>query len=113
MTIRPIRLPLPGDLTHHEALICMWIGSDPPLLKEMRSIAEGDEFEWGDYDLSEAVINMLYDPAYGKAVTDLTRVPRYGGDEQKARVVRSFVPEDSLTGIEADGWARIRGALLA
>lgn len=111
---RPITLPLPADLTHHEALICMWLGSDPPLLGQMRLLVEGDEFQYDDWDLAATVNDMLYDPNYRTGdVPDLLHVVRNCGDPQKAKSVRASVSVDALDDIDEDGWARIRTALLA
>lgn len=112
--IPPLALPLPADLTHHETLIVMWIGSDPPLLEQMRLIAIGNEFEYDDWSLAATVCDMLYDPNYknGK-VPDLLHVMRNSGDLNKVGAIRSQVSERALFDIDADGWARIRTALLA
>lgn len=108
-----INLPLPSDLTHHEALICMWLGSDPPLLESMRKIAVGDESEHNDGELAEAVYAMLYDPFYGVTCADLHHVEFHGGNKGRAAATRVSVPERAMDAIDEDGWARIRTALLA
>jgi hypothetical protein len=109
----PLALPLPSDLTHYETLICMWLGSDLPLLEQMRLLADGDEYEYDDLGLASTVVDMLYDPEYGKTVFDLVHVMRNCGDAAKAAPVRSSVPLTALLDIDMDGWARIRTALLA
>lgn len=111
--IPPLDLPLPADLTHHETLIVMWIGSDPPLLEQMRLIAAGDEFEYGDHDLAATIIDMLYSPSYGYHLTDLSYVSDYGGDTATAANLRISVPLRALEAIDLEGWIRIRTALLA
>lgn len=112
--IPPLALPLPADLTRHEALICMWIGSDPPLLEQMRLLVEGDEFEYDDDELAATVVDMLYDPAYGRQLPDLNHLRGFGGDVvAKAASLRASVPLRALDAIDPEGWARIRAALLA
>lgn len=118
MNIKPIALPLPPNLTHHEALICMWIGSDPPLLEQMRLLITDDEpyspVPYDDTQLSSVIIEMLYDPMYSHFPwKDLLYVRQNCGDISKAAVVRSSVSKRALYDIEEDGWARIRAALLA
>lgn len=117
MTIRPLALPLPADLTHYEALICMWIGSDPPLLEQMRLLVSDDEYIPIPYtytELSSTVWQMLYDPLYSHhPQRDLLYVMQNCGDASKAAILRASVPRRALMDIEEDGWERIRAALLA
>jgi hypothetical protein len=119
MTIRPIALPLPTGLTHYEALICMWLGSDPPLLEQMRLLAAPDERTGQSMDvyLAAEVLNMLYSPEYnpanGRPIPDLLKVMQNCGDPDKARIFRSSVTRRDICDIDMDGWARIRTALLA
>lgn len=112
-----IKLPLPADLTHYEALICMWLGSDPGLLEQTRLLVADDEpYNPIPYDytqLSSVIFEMLYDPLYSHGVPDLLRVMQNGGDASKAQVLRASVPKKALYDIEEDGWNRIRAALLA
>jgi hypothetical protein len=117
MTIRPIKLPLPADLTHDEVLICMWLGSDPPLLEQMRLLVDDEPYNPVPYNytqLSSEVWDMLYDPMYSHHPhRDLFGVMQNGGDATKAEVLRASVSKRALMDIEEDGWNRIRAALLA
>lgn len=118
MTIRSITLPLPANLTHYETLICMWVGSDPPLLEQMRLLIADDEpyspIPYNYTQLSSAIFEMLYDPMYSHfPQKDLLHVMQNCGDASKAAIVRSSVPKRALYDIEEDGWTRIRTALLA
>lgn len=110
-----IKLPLPTDLTHHETLICMWLGSDPPLLARARHLAGGNEIAWGDDDLAEWIGDLLFDPVYRTEnyPGDLVWVDQEGGDVEAARRLRASVPQGQFDAIDKDGWARIRIALLA
>lgn len=116
-----IQLPLPADLTHHEILICMWLGSDLPLLEQMRLLVEGDGFEAkrAAHELGATIYEMLYDPLYSYypqhsyGVPDLLRVMQNGGDTNKARVARASLPKMTLLDMPDEGWMRIRNALLA
>lgn len=109
-----IKLPLPADLTHYEALLCMWLGLDPPLLAAARERAHGEETEYGDDDLAAWLGDLLYDPAYRvTGLKDLVWVDAEGGNVEVARAVRASIPEDKFNDIDNDGWARIRTALLA
>ena len=123
MSIQAIHLPLPTDLTHHEVLICMWLGSDPPLLEQVRLLVADDEpYSTIPYDftqLSSFVFELLYDPLYSYypqhsyGVPDLLHVIQNCGDASKAAVLRASVSKRALYDIEEDGWDRIRAALLA
>lgn len=109
-----IKIPLPSDLSHYETLICMWIGSDPVLLAAARELARGDEFAYGNDDLAEWIITLLYAPEYKTEhyPRDLVWVEQQGGDVSAARTARASLPERALLDINSDGWARIRTALL-
>lgn len=112
-----IRLPLSADLTHYEALICMWFGSDPPLLEQVRILISDEPYNPVPYDysiLSSFVFELLYDPVYSHHPhQDLLHVMQNCGDASKAAVLRASVPKRALYDIEEDGWNRIRAALLA
>lgn len=100
-----IRLPLPADLTHYEVMLCMWIGSDPPLLRQLRDEVESHDLVAPDLHLSMLVSDLLYDLDPGMQI--LTH------DVDKAAVARSSVPLRALRDIDLEGWERIRQALLA
>lgn len=110
-----IKLPLPTGLTHTETLIVMWLGSDPPLLAKARTLAQGNEFEYGDAELAAWVGDLLYDPIYctENYPRDLVWVEQEGGSVAAAWSLRASVTEQLFEAISADGWARIRTALLA
>ena len=117
--IPPLALPLPDGLTPHETLIVEWIGSDPPLLEQMRLIAVGDEYEYGDHQLACTVVDMLYDPLYSHypqhsyGRRDLLGVTQNCGDDRLAKTARASLPHLVLLDLPDEGWARIRTALLA
>lgn len=100
-----IRLPLPADLTHHEVMLCMWIGSDPPLLRALRYEIEGYDLVSPDLHLASLVGDLLYD-----LDAALQILPH---DTVKAAAVRGSVPLRALRDIDLEGWERIRQALLA
>jgi len=117
-----IKLPLPADLGHYEALVCMWIGSDPGLLEQMRLLTRSEDYNYvGDetlvLDLASTVLDMLYsseyNPANGRPVPDLLKVTQNCGDAGKAATFRASVSRRAMYDIELDGWAHIRDALLA
>lgn len=118
MTTRPITLPLPSDLGHYEALICMWLGSDPPLLERARGEfdphPDDDAAEYDGAQLGAWVGDLLYDAYYGASnFPDLYWVTEFGGDKSKAFAARGSVPEDKLFSISDPGWVRIGKALIA
>lgn len=118
MTTRAITLPLPSDLGHYEALICMWLGSDPALLERARAEFDPNPgIDGAEYDSTQLGVwigDLLYDAVYGSERTpDLYWVTAFGGDAAKARAVRASVPEDKLFSISDPGWVRIGLALIA
>lgn len=112
-----IQLPLPADLTHHETLICMWLGSDPDLLEQVRLLVDDEPYNpvpYGYWVLSSFIFELLHDPMYSHfPAEDLLGVMQNGGDASKAAVFRASVTKRELYDIEEDGWNRIRSALLA
>lgn len=115
-----VRLPLPSGLTHYEAHICMWLGSDPPMLRAARSRfdphPDDDAMDYDSAQLGAWVCDVLYDVHYGAGhgrTPDLFWVSDFGGDAAKAKLVRSFVSEEHLLDIEDEGWGRIGLALIA
>lgn len=119
-TPRPVVLPLPADLTHYEALICMWLGSDPTLLTRARDWfdphPDDNATEYNAVQLGCWVCDVLYDVQYGAIhgrTPDLFWVTDLGGDVSKARAARSAVPEEHLLDINDEGWGRIGLALIA
>jgi len=117
---RPIKLPISSELTHYEARICMWLGSDPPMLDAARAQfdphPDDDTMDYNSAQLGAWVCDVLYDVHYGAShgrSPDLYWVSDLGGDVSKAKAVRCSVPEEKLLDIEDEGWVRIGLALIS
>lgn len=87
--------------THH---VAVWLENDRPLAEEAKKIASGDEFEYGDTELSVWVSDLLYDPAGRQHIADV------GADLNAARNVRESFTQEDFDGID---WAAVRESLLA
>lgn len=103
--IPPLALPLPDGLGHHETLIVMWIGSDLPLLDDVRFLAEEPSLVAPELNVALHVCDLLYD-------LDMV-IQMLKHDPDKAARLRSSVSLRALRDIDTEGWARIRTALLA